>query len=135
MKQIYNFLLLLGRIIIALVFLLSGIGKIFKFGWFENFVQSSGLIHLYPGILWVCIAMLIEILGSLAVITGLYTRWSALVVSVFMIIIIILYHLHFATQQQVSTIVYHSAVVGGLLLIIGAGPGDFSIDALIKKKK
>ncbi len=134
MEKTESILSLIGRILIAFVFLFSGIMKIFKFGWFVKFVQGYGIIHLQPAAMWVVIAMIIEILISLLLIIGLYGRWSALALAVYLAIIIIIYHLNFSDQQHLSTLIYHSAAVGGLLMIFAGGPGKLSLDTLIRKK-
>ena len=73
-----NILQPLGRIMLALIFILAGIGKIADPAGNMSFMQSAGV----PGLLlWPTIAL--EILGGLAIAVGFKTRYAAFALAVF----------------------------------------------------
>ncbi len=134
MKSIESLCALIGRFIIAFIFLFSGINKIPNFSYFEKFVSTSGLIHLSPPVFWFLLAIACELIGSISVILGIFGRLGALLLAIYMAVIVILYYLNFSDQIHISQFINHVSVIGGLLMIIAFGTGRISIDVLLKKK-
>jgi putative oxidoreductase len=122
---------LLGRILISIVFIMAGIGKIGGFSMEEGFVASK---HLPLPAVTLGIALIIELVGGLAILAGLYTRFTAWIVFLYMIPTTFLFHNFWAYQgaaRMDSMINFEKnlAIMGGLLFIATFGPGAFSIDS------
>lgn len=125
--------LLLARIGLALIFVLSGWGKLSDYtgtvGYMEAMGVSGGLLPL---------VIFAELGGGLAVLLGFQTRLAALGLAVFSILTAVLFHVggaDAATQYQNSIhFMKNIAMAGGFLALALLGAGRFSIDYLIEKK-
>jgi len=122
---------LVGRILISSVFILAGIGKISGFSGEEGFVASK---HLPLPAVALGIAMIVELVGGLAILAGLYTRFTAWIVFLYMIPTTFLFH-NFWTMQGAARddnmlhFEKNIAIMGGLLILAAFGAGAFSIDS------
>ena len=119
---------LLGRILIAALFVVAGGGKIAAYAATQGYMQSAGV----PGGL-LPLVILIEVGGGLAIILGLYTRLVAVLMAGFSIVTALLFH---AGHDQVSQIMLmkNFAMAGGFLFLVANGAGKLSLDALRSKK-
>lgn len=122
---------LVGRILLALMFLIAGIGKLGAgFAGTVGYIGSVGLPM--PQVLAIG-AIIVEIAGSLALIVGWKTRWAALALALFTVAAALLFHNYWAmpaNQQMMQQIIFmkNLAVAGGLLMLAIAGPGAWSVD-------
>jgi putative oxidoreductase len=122
---------LAGRILLALMFLVAGIGKIGAgFAGTVGYIGSVGLPM--PQVVAVG-TIIVEIVASLALIVGWKTRWAALALAIFTVAAALLFHNYWAmpaNQQMMQQIIFmkNLAVAGGLLMLAVAGPGAWSID-------
>jgi putative oxidoreductase len=121
--------LLAARIGIALIFLLSGVGKMAGWSGAVAHAASRGV----PAIL-LAGATALELLGAISLIAGWKTRWGAAALLVFLVPVTLVFHDFWAAQGaevqlQMIQFLKNVAMGGGLLAIIGAGPGAFSVDA------
>ena len=114
---------LIGRIFISLIFLLAGIGKIFNYEGTIGYMESFGV----PGYLLVP-AIVIEILFPLLVIIGYKTKFSAMILSLFAILLAIIFHTDFSNQIQLMSFLKNFAIAGGFLILFVKGAGKYSID-------
>lgn len=117
---------LLGRVLIAVIFLLSGLSKLAAPAATIGYIASAGLPLPQLGLV---IAVLVEIGGSLALIAGYQTRWAAAVLAIFTIAAALAFHNNFADQNQFINFFKNIAMTGGLLQVIAFGAGRFSLDA------
>ncbi len=122
---------MVGRLLLALLFLPAGIGKITGFAGTVGYITSAGLPMPTVGAV---IALTVEIVGGLALITGFGTRIAALVLAVFTLVASVFFHNYWAVpadQQFVQQLLFFKniAVVGGLLVLAAWGAGAWSIDA------
>jgi putative oxidoreductase len=121
---------LLGRILLASTFVISGFGKITGFEGTAGYIASKGLP--LPQVLTV-IAILIEFGGGLAILLGWMTRWAALAMVVFLIVITPVFHGFWAAppdhvmEQQIN-FMKNLSILGGMLLLFACGPGRYSVD-------
>jgi putative oxidoreductase len=121
---------LLGRILIATIFVISGYGKLTGFDGAAGYIASKGLPM--PQVL-AGIAILIELGGGLALILGWKTRWVAAAFIVFLLVITPIFHKYWAVppeqmmSQQVN-FMKNLSILGGMLLLLGFGPGRLSLD-------
>jgi putative oxidoreductase len=121
---------LVGRILLALMFLLSGISKIDGFAGTVGYISSVGLP--LPSLL-AAGSMALEIVAGIALIIGFKTRWAALALALFTLAAAVLFHNFWSMpsdQQMMQQIIFmkNIAVTGGLLMLALAGPGAWSVD-------
>ena len=118
---------LIGRILISLIFLLSGYNKIFNYGNTVAWMEGFGI----PGfLLWP--AIILEIILPISVIFGYRTQISAILLAMFCIATAVIFHFDFDNQVQTIAFLKNFALAGGFLFIAVHGPRDWSLE---KKKK
>ena len=114
---------LLGRVMMALIFILAGLGKIQDPVGTAGYMQSAGL----PGILlWPTIAL--EVLGGLALAVGYKTRYVAFALAIFSVAAAVVFHRNFADEMQMIMFLKNIAIAGGLMLLAVGGSTAFSMD-------
>lgn len=121
---------LLGRLLIAAMFLPAGISKLSGFAGTVGYITSVGLPMPAVG---ATLAILVEILGSAALIAGFGTRAAALVMALFTLSASYFFHPFWAVPAEqafmVSLLFYKNiAIIGGLLILAAFGPGAWSIE-------
>jgi putative oxidoreductase len=122
---------LFGRILLSSVFILSGISKITAFAMEEGYVVSR---HLPLPAVALTIALIVELAGGLAILAGLYARFTAWILFLYMIPTTFLFH-NFWTMSGMdrydNTIHFQKnlAIMGGLLLLAAFGAGAYSVDS------
>lgn len=130
-NALQNPLSLVGRLLLALLFVPAGFGKIAGFAGTAGYIASKGLPMPEIGVV---IAILVEVLGGLALIAGFGTRIAALVLAVFTLVATFIFHNYWgvpAEMQMVQQLMFFKniAVVGGLLVLVAFGAGGWSVDA------
>ena len=130
-NALQNPLTLIGRLLLALLFLPAGIGKVTGFAGTVGYIASVGLPLPALGAI---IALVVEITGGLALIAGFGTRLAALVLAFFTLGASFFFHAYCAVpaaQQFVTQLLFmkNMAVVGGLLTLAAWGAGAWSLDA------
>src|SRR5713226_1820359 len=120
-----------GRFLIALIFLLSGIGKIAGFAQTIGFMASKGLPMVE---VLLVLSIIIEIGAALMLIVGWQARLGAAALFLWMIPVTLVFHNFWAApvaQQQIEMAMFmkNIAMVGGLLYIMAYGSGRFSVKA------
>lgn len=118
---------LLARILLGLIFVMSGITKITGFEGTQQYMASHG-IPLTAVFLVGAIA--VEILGGLSVILGLWPRAGAAVLVLFLIPATLIFHTDFSQQTQMIMFLKNLSIMGGLLLVMAFGGGRYRIQAL-----
>ncbi|HAL40311.1 MAG TPA: DoxX family protein [Polaromonas sp.] len=126
-----NPLTLVGRLLLALLFLPAGIMKMGGFAGTVGYIGSKGLPMPELGAV---IAIVVEVAGSLALIAGFGTRFAALALSLFTLVATFVFHNFWgvpADQAMVQQLMFYKniAVVGGLLVLVAHGAGAWSLDA------
>ena len=119
-------LILLGRILLSIMFILAGFGKLTAIGGTAGYFGSLGLP--LPNVTAVVVG-LVELLGGLAVLVGFQTRIAALVLAVFTLAATAVAHLNFADQMQVLLLQKNLCITGGFLVLAAVGAGALSLDA------
>ncbi|HRD55024.1 MAG TPA: DoxX family protein [Parachlamydiaceae bacterium] len=130
MKFCCSILLFLGRLAISAIFLLAGIGKFLDYEGTSQYMLSKGLPFV-P--VFLVIAALVEILAALALIVGFKTRWAAFLLFLFLIPTTYIFHDFWNLGEPESALQFimfmkNLAIGGGLLYIMGAGPGSLAAD-------
>jgi len=122
---------LAGRLLMALLFLPAGIGKLTGFAGTVGYISSVGLPM--PQLAAV-VALVVEIAGGVALVAGFGTRVAAIVLAVFTLAASWFFHAFWALppdQQMIPQLLFYKniAVIGGLLTIAAWGAGGWSVDA------
>ncbi len=130
-NTLQNPLTLVGRLLLAALFLPAGISKIGGFAGTAGYIASKGLPLPEVG---AAIAVVVEILGGLALILGFGTRLAALVLALFTLVASVFFHNYWgvpAEQAFMQQLLFYKniAVVGGLLVLAAHGAGAWSLDA------
>jgi len=121
---------LLGRILIAALFLRSGFGKITGFSAVAAGMTNKGLPFAEMLLMG---AIVFEIAGSLALVLGWKARWGALLLILFTIPATLIYHDFWSMEggeyrRQFSHFMKNLAIIGGLLVVMGVGSGPLSLE-------
>jgi putative oxidoreductase len=125
MSESLRFAPLLGRILIALLFLPSGFEKVSDF---HGSVEYAIGHNLPLPVLGVGIALVIELLGSLLLVIGYKARWTAAIMAVYCIVAAVFFHNNFAEVMERINFFKDVAIAGGLLQIAYFGAGPLSVD-------
>ena len=118
---------ILGRILLSAIFLINGIGKIFNYEGTIQYMENFDV----PGYL-IIPAIIVEILFPILLIIGYYTKFSALVLSLFTLVLAVIFHTDFSNQMQLISFLKNIAIAGGFLIIFVYGPGKYSLDHKLK---
>ena len=118
---------ILGRLLLSAIFLINGIGKIFNYEGTIQYMENFDV----PGYL-IIPAITVEILFPILLIIGYYTKFSALVLSLFTLALAIIFHTDFSNQMQLMSFLKNIAIAGGFLIIFVYGPGKYSLDHKLK---
>ena len=123
-------LVVIGRVLLALMFVMSGFGKLTDIGGTAGYIASGGLPA--PAVLAVVVGLL-ELLGGLALIVGFQARWAGLSLGVFTLMASFLFHKFWAAApdaQMVQQLMFmkNLAVAGGMFVVAALGAGPASLD-------
>jgi putative oxidoreductase len=130
MKTAQNLSNLFGRLLIVALFLPAGLSKLMNFEGTLGYFNSLGMPA--PSLALV-IAIVVEILGAIALILGFQTGLVAIVLAIFTFAATLLGHAFWAVpaeQAFVTQLLFFKniAVIGGLFVLAANGAGKFSID-------
>ena len=131
MKHAENTLNLIGRLLVVALFLPAGLAKLTGFAGTVGYFGSLGIP---VPTLAVVVTIVVEVLGSIALLVGFQTRIVALVMAIFTLAASVAGHAYWAApadQAFVAQLLFFKniAVMGGLLVLASAGAGAFSLDA------
>jgi putative oxidoreductase len=126
-----NALNLMGRILLAALFLPAGLSKLSGFEGTVGYIASVGLPFASVA---AAAAIAVEILGSVALLVGFQTRMAAAVLAVFTMVASFFFHAFWAAapeQAFMQQLLFFKniGVIGGLLLLVSSGAGAWSLDA------
>lgn len=121
---------LVGRFLLALIFLMSGVSKIGGFASTAGYMASKGL-PMVEVLLVVTIG--IEIGAAVMLIVGYKARLGAAALLLWMIPVTFIFHNFWAipaAEQQIQMIMFmkNLAIMGGMLLVMANGSGPYSLD-------
>ena len=130
MENIKRYLLLTGRILLSLIFVLSSLSKLS--GWEETagYMAYAGM-SMIP--LFLVTAIAIELLGGLSILLGFKVKIGAAALVLFLIPVSIIFHDFWTlegmeAQLQKAMFMKNLSIMGGLSLLMFFGAGPFSID-------
>ena len=125
LNSLQNPLSLLGRALLALLFIPAGFGKI---GGFAGAVGSAAAKGVPMPEVAIAIAIVVELGLGLLLLIGFQTRWAALAIAFFTVVITFIFH-PLSDPAQAQAFFKNIAVVGGLLTVAAWGAGAWSVDA------
>ncbi len=124
-QSMKNLVPLIGRILIASIFLISGSEKILSPGQTAHYMAAHGMP--LAGLLLVG-AIVVEICGGLSVLAGYKAKWGALILALYLIPTTLIFHTKFSEPGQSINFMKNLAIIGGLLVMSHFGPGPGSLD-------
>lgn len=121
-----KFVPLLGRILIGVPFLMSGLSKLGAYAGTVGYISAVGLPA--PTLAYIA-AVAIEVGGGAMLLSGYRVRLASLVMAVFSLATAFFFHNNFADQNQMIHFLKNVMMAGGLLQITSFGAGAWSLDA------
>jgi putative oxidoreductase len=130
-------LLLCARILIGYIFVLSGWGNLMGLAGFAAYLGKHGIPASYA---LAVLGAAVEFFGGLALITGIATRYVVLLVIAFTLVATGIAHRFWefegaARRGQATNFNKNMAMIGGMVALFVAGPGRFSIDGLLARRR
>jgi putative oxidoreductase len=124
-------LVLVGRLLIALMFVQSGYEKLTDLAGTAGYIASGGLPNSTA---LAALTGIFELVAGIAIAIGFKARWAALLLAGFTLLASFLYHAYWsapADQQMVVQLLFmkNIAIVGGLLVLAALGAGPASMDS------
>lgn len=131
LNSLQNPLTLIGRVLIALLFVPAGFGKLMGFAGTVGYIASKGVP--LPEVA-AAIAVAVELGLGILLLVGYQARWAALAIGLFTLVITFIFHNFWAVppemvMMQRMNFLKNLAIVGGLFTIAAWGPGAWSVDA------
>ena len=117
----------LGRLFIALIFVVSGLNKMGSYTNVAGWMEAMGV----PGAL-LPLVIALEVLGGAAIIIGWQTRFVALLLAGFCLMSALIFHANFADQNEMIHFMKNVALTGGFLFLVANGGGNYAVDNLTK---
>jgi len=127
MTILYTFSAPIGRLLLAIMFLMSGLSKIGNFAGTQGYMEAMGV----PGAL-LPLAIALEVLGGLAIIIGWQTKIASVALASFCVVSAALFHNDFSNQSEMIMFMKNVTIAGGFLLLIAHGPGAYALDNRVK---
>jgi putative oxidoreductase len=125
--------LLVGRTLLAAIFVASGLMKLVAPTATAAYIASYGVpMPMVAGVA----AGVLELVAGLLLVAGVQTRWTAIVLAAFLVPVTAIFHNPFGlsgaeAQLQIVQVLKNLAIMGGLLVVAGAGAGRVSVDARV----
>jgi putative oxidoreductase len=121
---------LVGRVLLALIFIIAGFGKITGFEGTVGYMQAYNVPMTQ---VLAVLAIIVELGGGLMIAVGWKARWAAAAIFIFVLIASFIFHAFWAVpadQAQLQNIMFmkNLAIMGGMLYIIVYGSGPLSVD-------
>ena len=126
----YDGAALVGRLLLAVLFMMSGFGKIGGFEGTAEYIASKGLPM--PQVL-TALTIALELGGGILLAVGWKARWAALAIAIFTLVAAVVFHNYWAAPPEQRMSEYNAfwkniSIVGGMLMVLAFGPGRYSVD-------
>ena len=115
--------MVLARVLMALIFVLSGLSKIGALDGALAYMQTLGVPR---ALLWPTIVF--EIGAGFLMIVGYQTLLTAILMAAFCLLTAVIFHHAFSEQIQLIMFLKNVAMAGGFLLLAAVGPGPYCLD-------
>ncbi len=126
MNRQQSFVSAAGRVLLAVLFLVSGFGKLAAPAATKTYILSAGMP--FPDLAYL-LALAVEIGLAMALLLGYRTRVVAALMAVFTVATAFAFHSPFADPNQMTAFLKNLAITGGLLQVAAYGAGNISLDA------
>lgn len=117
--------MLIGRVLLSVIFIQAGLFKLMNvsgtIGYFESLGMPLASLVIWP-------VILVELVGGLLILTGLYIRIAASILALFCIAAAFTGHSDWANMTHLQAFMKDIAIAGGLLYVAAAGAGIISLD-------
>jgi putative oxidoreductase len=132
MREDHPYVGAVGRLLIAVLFLISGLAKIATPALTQGYIASAGLP--FP-LLAYLVAIVVEVGGGALLILGYQSRIVASAMAVYTVAAALGFHRDFADQNAMAHFLKNISITGGLLQIVALGAGTFSIDGRLAQSR
>ena len=122
----------IGRVLLAAIFILSGVGKLAAPAATIGYIQSSGLPFATLGLIG---AIAVELGGGLLLAFGVKVKPVALVLALFSVVTALIFHQALADPNQMIQFLKTLGLAGGLLQVAAFGAGAWSVDARLGRRQ
>jgi putative oxidoreductase len=124
-----------GRVLLVLIFVISGINKLAHWNTTASYMAQKGL-PLVP--LLLVITVIVEIAGGLLVMIGFMTRPTSIVLALYLIPVTLVFHNFWSfrgmeAQMQMVNFLKNLSIMGGLLALAATSPSPVSVDARARR--
>jgi putative oxidoreductase len=126
MQGTENIATLVGRVLMSLLFVTSGWGKLLAAAAVQEMFAKQGLPMVQA--VWL-LAVVIELGGGLLILVGLLTRPAAFIAACWCVATALVAHTNFADRAQEIQFYKNMGLTGGFLYIAAFGAGAWSLDA------
>lgn len=122
---------LLGRLLLSIIFILGGVGKLSAPGPTIAYIGAGGLP--FPDLAYY-VAVAVELGGGLLILFGFQTRLAAIVLAGWCVVTGVIFHFHPGDQGQMINYMKNLAMAGGFLQLFAVGAGAWSVDTLLRRR-
>jgi len=122
---------LIGRILLALIFIIAGFEKIAGYAATARYMANMGMSMVN---VFLPLTILVELGGGLLIAIGWKARWAAAIIFLFLIPVTLVFHnpaglAAGAAEEQMIHLLKNLSIMGGMLGLFASGPGRFSFDS------
>ncbi|MGL5041284.1 MAG: DoxX family protein [Aeromonas sp.] len=128
MDKMKDVALLVSRLLLALMFVMAGWGKIGGYAGTQGYMEAMGV----PGAI-LPLVILLELGGGLAIMLGLFTRSLSVLLAGFTLMAAFIFHYQPSEQMQMMMFMKNLSIAGGFLALAAVSAGAFSLDARFDK--
>lgn len=126
----YDWAAFVGRLLLALLFIMSGFNKIGGFEGLAGYIASKGLPM--PQVL-AAATILVELGGGILLVVGWKARWAALAIAGFCLLSAFIFHNYWTfpaaeRMNQFNSFWKNVSIAGGMLMVLAFGPGRYAVD-------
>ena len=122
--------LIAARILLVPIFLASAFTKLTS--WPSTTARIADASVPIPDVM-LAGALILEIVGAVLVLLGLFTRIGAVMLLAFLVPVTLLMHPFWVDAGELTPFLKNTAIAGGLLMLAALGAGHFSLDAWRKR--
>ena len=125
-----NLVLLVGRLLLAWIFLHEGVFLVMNFA---TAAAPMAKLGVPAPVLVVVIAL--QLIAGIAIAAGWYARCGAAALGLFCLATAVLFHTNFVSRNELLHFEKDLAIAGGMFVLMLVGPGDWSVDGLIRARR
>jgi putative oxidoreductase len=131
---------LVGRILLASMFIISGVGKMGAFADTTVYMASAGLPAIDPLLEYLLIlTILVELGGGAAIVLGWRTRSATVLIFLFTLLVTLVFHRFWSAppdeaMTQQLMFMKNVSVMGGLIVLFAFGPGEYALDDKVRHR-